>query len=237
MRGRLHLRRGLLIEHAAPRPTAPEVVRVLVENHARFLGFLERRVGSRQDAEDILQSAFVRGLERGAALRDEESATAWFYRLLRNALVDHYRRRAAEKRALAVVGTVARRAQRSVSSASRGEGSARAARSMNWSAERSEPHPYEDTELMEVVCGCVADLARTLKPEYAAALQRVEVQGASLRTFAEEQGITPGNAAVRVHRARLALRKQVAKSCGTCATHGCLDCSCGGGGACPPAVS
>ena len=204
MRGRLHLRRRLLIEHAAPRSTAPEVVRVLVENHARFLGFLERRVGSREDAEDILQSAFVRGLERGAALRDEESATAWFYRLLRNALVDHYRRRAAEKRALA----------------------------------RLPPAPEAtDEELMEVVCGCVADLARTLKPEYAAALQRVEVQGASLRTFAEEQGITPGNAAVRVHRARLALRKQVAKSCGTCATHGCLDCSCGGGAACPPVVS
>jgi RNA polymerase sigma-70 factor (ECF subfamily) len=175
-----------------------------VENHARFLGFLERRVGSREDAEDILQSAFVRGLERGAALRDEESATAWFYRLLRNALVDHYRRRAAEKRALA----------------------------------RLPPAPETtDEELMEVVCGCVADLARTLKPEYAAALQRVEVQGASLRAFAEEQGITPGNAAVRLHRARLALRKQVAKSCGTCATHGCLDCSCSGGTACPPAVS
>lgn len=204
MRGRLHLRRRLLIEHAAPRSTAPEVVRVLVENHARFLGFLERRVGSREDAEDILQSAFVRGLERGAALRDEESATAWFYRLLRNSLVDHYRRRAAEKRALARL-----------------------------------PPPAEatDQELMEVVCGCVADLARTLKPEYATALQRVEVQGATLRAFADEQGITPGNAAVRLHRARLALRKQVAKSCGTCATHGCLDCSCGGGAACAPVVS
>ena len=76
MRGRLHVRGRLLIEPAAPRATDPEVVRALVENHARFLAFLERRVGSREDAEAILQSAFVRGLERGAALRDQESATA-----------------------------------------------------------------------------------------------------------------------------------------------------------------
>jgi RNA polymerase sigma-70 factor (ECF subfamily) len=94
-----------------------------------------------------------------------------------------------------------------------------------------------DEELLEVVCGCVSDLARTLKPEYASALERVEVQGASLRAFADEQGITPNNAAVRLHRARLALRRQVAKSCGTCATHGCLDCTCGGPAGCTPPVS
>ena len=38
----------------------PAVVGVLVENHRRFLAFLERRVRSRAEAEDILQAAFVR---------------------------------------------------------------------------------------------------------------------------------------------------------------------------------
>ena len=43
--------------------------------------------GARDLAEEILQDAFVRGLSRGAGarLRDDESAVAWFYRLLRNA--------------------------------------------------------------------------------------------------------------------------------------------------------
>lgn len=173
---------------------APDLLQALVDNHARFLAFLRRRVGSREEAEDILQGAFVRSLERGAALREEESATAWFYRLLRNALVDHYRRRDAEKRALA----------------------------------RLPPADGTgvDEDLMQAVCACVASLAETLKPEYASALRQVEVEGKSLRAFAEEQGITANNAAVLVHRARLALRRQVAKSCGTCATHGCLDCRC-----------
>jgi len=74
-----------------PNPLSPEAIQRLVDSHRQFLSFLEKRVESRAVAEDILQSAFVRGLERGGELRDEESAVAWFYRVLRNAVIDHYR--------------------------------------------------------------------------------------------------------------------------------------------------
>ena len=74
-------------ESAERDPGAPDVLRLLLDNHARFLGFLERRVGSRDEAEDILQEAFVRSIGRTDSLRSPESATAWFYRVLRNALV------------------------------------------------------------------------------------------------------------------------------------------------------
>lgn len=80
--------------------------------------------------------------------------------------------------------------------------------------------------MKDVVCQCVRTLAATLKPEYADALQRVELDGLSVQGFAAEAGIEPNNAAVRVHRARAALRKQVLASCGTCAEHGCRDCTC-----------
>jgi RNA polymerase sigma factor (sigma-70 family) len=180
-------------------PETPEVLRVLVENHRRFLAFLERRVGSREAAEDILQDAFVRGLQRARSVRNEQSIVAWFYRLLRNAIVDHYRRRAAEERALAhVAGT----------------------------AVEAEPGP--DEALHHEVCACISGLVKTLKPEYAAAVQRVDLDGATVAAFASEAGITANNAAVRLHRAHEALRRQLILCCGTCATHGCLDCSCGG---------
>lgn len=77
------------------------------------------------------------------------------------------------------------------------------------------------------ICACVSRLATTLKPEYAEVLQDVEVEGLPLKVYAERHGITPGNAAVRVYRARRALKTQVVASCGACATHGCLDCQCG----------
>src|SRR5678816_679713 len=79
---------------------SPAAIQRLVDSHRQFLNFLEARVESRATAEDILQSAFVRGLERGAEVRDEESAVAWFYRVLRNAVIDHYRHRASTQRAM-----------------------------------------------------------------------------------------------------------------------------------------
>jgi RNA polymerase sigma-70 factor (ECF subfamily) len=186
-------------EPAERDPSAPGVLRVLLDNHARFLGFLERRVGSRDEAEDILQEAFVRSLGRADSLRSAESATAWFYRVLRNAIIDRHRREGTRSRAL-----------------------------VGLAAEVEAEAPGPDQELEAAACACVTALLETLKPEYGAAIRRVDLDGLSVRDYAGEAGITPGNAGVRLHRAREALRRQLARSCGTCLEHGCLDCRCGG---------
>ena len=94
-------------------------------------------------------------------------------------------------------------------------------------AEEIETSEEPNESMRGEVCQCVSRLAETLKPEYASALRRVEIDGASVQDFAAEAGITKGNAAVRVFRAREALRRQVAASCGTCAEHGCVSCTCG----------
>ena len=182
---------------AALDPQDPAVLRVLLDSHARFLAFVERRVGSREVAEDILQEAFVRSLDGVASLRSSDSATAWFYRVLRNAITDHFRRQDARRRAL----------DRIV-------------------AEAAEPVPSPDEELDAVVCACVLALLDTLKPEYAEALRQVDLEGMSVRGYGEQAGITAGNAGVRLHRAREALRRQLARTCSTCLTHGCFDCQC-----------
>jgi RNA polymerase sigma-70 factor (ECF subfamily) len=170
-------------------------VQVLVANHRAFLRFVERRVGSRDIAEDILQEAFGRAIDRIETVRADESIVAWFYRLLRNAVIDHYRRNDVSSRALESFAT-----------------------------ELETVVPATDAR--DEICACVGKLASGLKPEYAEALQRVEVEGTPVKAFAEERGITPNNAAVRLFRAREALRRQVVASCGTCAEHGCVDCSC-----------
>ncbi len=180
-----------------PDPISNAVVQALVDNHRSFLDFLERRTGSRADAEDVLQGAFVRALEKGADLRDGESAVAWIYRLLRNALVDRHRARDARDRAIE-------------SRAKEGEGV-----------------DGGDIELQGEVCRCVIGLLPTLKPEYAELLRRVDLDGEAVHGAAQAIGITPNNARVRLHRARKALLGEVQRSCRTCATHGCLDCSCG----------
>ena len=117
--------------------------------------------------------------------------------MLRNAVIDHYRRRGTRDRAL---DALAKEMEDAV-----------------------EPPP----EIRDEICGCVNRLAATLKPEYEQAIRRVEVEGLPVTDFATEAGISASNAGVRVFRAREALRKQVKASCGACAEHGCLECSCG----------
>lgn len=179
-----------------PASPPPDVANRLVASHRQFLAFLERRLGDRALAEDILQDAFVKSLEKADSIRDDESAVAWFYRLLRNAIVDHYRRGSARGRALELLA---------------GE-----------MKDAVEPPP----EIRGAICGCVGELAANLKPEYAEAIRRVEIDSVPVQVFAGEAGISANNAAVRVFRAREALRKQVRASCRTCADHGCIECTC-----------
>lgn len=178
-------------------PGAP--VDTLVANHRRFLDFLTRRVGSREDAEDILQEAFVRSLERIDQVRAPEAVTAWFYRLLRNAIADHYRRLGTETRAAA-----------------------------QYAGREDQAVPPVDDDLFAAVCECVTRLIPGLRPDYQEALRRVDLDGAAVAAYASEAGITANNAGVRLHRAREALRRELARCCGTCVDHGCLDCRCGG---------
>lgn len=176
-------------------PPGPEVVERLVGSHRAFLAFLERRLPSRAAAEEVLQDAFVRTLEKGGAIREGESAVAWFYRLLRNAVVDHRRRSASEARALEREG-------------------------------RDAEHAVEP-ELRAAICACMEALLPDLKPEYGAMIRKVDLEEAPVARAAADLGITMNNAHVRLHRARQALKRRLELACGTCATHGCLDCACG----------
>ena len=170
--------------------------RLFVQNRADFLRFLERRVESRAVAEDLLQEVFVRALDPEHGPGSEETALGWFYRVLRNAVVDYHRRRASAARGLAAF------------------------------AGGIEKSLEPDIETRGALCRCIGELATTLKPEYRTAIEQVEVEGKPLGEFAAEAGISSNNARVRVFRAREALKKRVAECCGSCALHGCVDCTC-----------
>jgi len=73
---------------------------VLLAEKGRLLAFLEQRVGSRTDAEDLLQTAMLRVVTKGHAVRSKGRIIPWFYRVLQNLVVDWHRRRAAAARAL-----------------------------------------------------------------------------------------------------------------------------------------
>jgi RNA polymerase sigma factor (sigma-70 family) len=182
-----------------PAAESPAPIATLLENHRAFLRYLERRVGDRELAEDILQDAFVKLMDRPDQAPADEGIVLWFYRTLRNAAIDRFRRRDAAGRALEAF------------------------------ARELETHEAPEADVEAEICACIGRLATTLKPEYADALQAIDVQGMPVKTFAATRGLSTSLAGVRVFRARTALKKRVTQSCGTCAEHGCQDCTCQAG--------
>lgn len=162
----------------------------------RFLAFLRARLRDPGEAEDLLQAAYLKASQHPGPLRDEESSVAWFTRLLRNAAVDLHRARARG-------GTPVDLAD---------------------AEEAALAVPPE--QLRAAVCACLEPVVDTLGPAHARLLRRVDLDGTPVPAVAAEEGITPNNAGVRLHRARAALRDRLRRVCGACARHGCLDCSC-----------
>lgn len=177
-----------------PDDAYPVPVESLAAHHDKFLQFLSGRVADRAAGEDILQSAYVKAIQSADNLRSSESIVAWFYRILRNSVIDFYRRNAARSAAL--------------------EGLA-----------AELPASYE-TELRNQACACVTELIQELKPEYRDAVQHIDLAEEPVSTYAATKGITVNNATVRLHRGRKALAGRLAQTCGVCAEHKCIDCTC-----------
>jgi len=74
--------------------------RVLIDSlmgeRTRFVRLARSRVASDADAEDVVQRALIRATERASQIADPSRARAWFYRILRRAIVDHHRRKPLE---------------------------------------------------------------------------------------------------------------------------------------------
>lgn len=71
----------------------------LVAHRARFVSFVRSQTGDRAAAEDIVQGALAQLVAAPPDLSGQD-LTRWFYRVLRNAVIDSRRRRAAESRGL-----------------------------------------------------------------------------------------------------------------------------------------
>lgn len=74
-----------------------EPIASLIDRRSRFRAYLVSRLGNETDADDVLQAGLLKAL-RATPVGDEEKTTAWFYRVLHNALVDHVRSRFARER-------------------------------------------------------------------------------------------------------------------------------------------
>ncbi len=183
--------------HPMPDLSDDKVVSVLLENHRSFLNFLTRRLGCLSDAEDVLQDFCLKALSRQHQLREAESLVAWLYALLRSSLSDHYRKKERH-------GKVSRAYAEELKSA----GKAR---------------PIDD--LHKDLCACLHALLPALRPDQAELVRRIDLEGEERASVAASLEVNLGTLAVRLHRARQALRLTLLASCASCIEHGFDDCA------------
>ncbi len=173
---------------------ADQLAHSLARQRAAFKAFLVARVGNEADAEDILQAGLVKAIGHTGELRDEAKLTAWFYQLLRHAIIDHARSRRSA-----------------------------ANRERTWATDAALMPSSTDER---AICRCLEPLIETLKPNHAALLRLVELDGTSVSVAARDLGLTANNASVILHRARAELREKTKAFCKHCARTSCLDCDC-----------
>jgi RNA polymerase sigma-70 factor (ECF subfamily) len=180
---------------AAPGVADPDhdrlAARLAAERPAQ-IRFLRSRLPSLEDAEDVWQDASIRFLQHAQALQDAERPAAWMAVSLRRLVVDRYRRAAVQRR---MAETLA--------------------------AQPAEPAPCDADEDLAVPAECLKGLVAGLRPDYAQILTRTYLEARPLKQVAAELDLTANNAAVRLHRARAALRRDLGDKCQSCALADC----------------
>lgn len=187
-------------EFSASKSADAAVRHALIEGHKDLLAFLQRRLGRREEAEEVLQRFSVRALERASDLRDVRTVRGWLGRILATTIVDHQRR-------------TIRRRRREIAMEQE-------------DLERAGQIIAPDLEVDRAVCDCLYKLMPTLKPEYADLIWRADILGEPRDRIAASLGMTLNNVTVKLHRGRQALRKRLEEMCLTCPVHGFLDCQC-----------
>lgn len=76
------------------------------------------------------------------------------------------------------------------------------------------------------VCGCSLGVLATLPESYGSILRHADIDELSMSEVAAALGISVGNAKVRLHRARIALREALLAFCKTDSLASCRACGC-----------
>ncbi len=174
---------------SAQQPTpAPDAEAIWQEFHDGLLAFIDRRVRSRETAEDILQRVMLQIHRHAGEIRRPEAIGAWVYEIARNAIADHYR--SAPVRREVAAGTVL------------DEGS----------EPPPEPEPESDAS-RELASCCIAPLLQRLPQLHREALTLTEIEGLTQAEAAERAGVSLSGMKSRVQRGRRQLRGLLTDCC------------------------
>jgi RNA polymerase sigma-70 factor (ECF subfamily) len=159
------------------------------ELRARLHGFVGRRVGNSEDAEDIVQDVFVRMQHNIDTLSSADRLDAWAFRIARNTIADHYR--SSDRRYLTR------------------EAAAKVMDGLGADGVGGEPPNDARAEMAR----CIAPMVRGLPDDYRRAIELTELEGMTQAAAAERLGLSVPGAKSRVQRGRARLRAMLLRCC------------------------
>lgn len=184
------------VDHAAT--TALDVALLAEEHRGAVLAFAHGMLGSRQDAEDATQEAFLRAHREAASFRGECAPRTWLFTIARHVCLDRLRHRAVRR--FATLDDV-------VAHGSRAD------------ARPSGPEvPADDAAdrrgyVAAVREGCLLGTLACLSPDQRTAFVLRTLTDLGTSEVAEVLGRSPNAVRVLVHRARARLKQFLCRHC------------------------
>jgi RNA polymerase sigma-70 factor (ECF subfamily) len=159
--------------------------------HERLRGFVGRRIGDPDAADDVAQEVLLRLHRSLGDLRIEDRLDAFAYRIARNAIIDHYRARAGAKEVPAAPDELIER----IDAGAEGDD------------ERGEARGRQE------LARCLEPLVRRLPEPYREALTLTDLGKLSQVEAARIAGLSVPGMKARVQRARVKVHELLTACC------------------------
>jgi RNA polymerase sigma-70 factor (ECF subfamily) len=165
------------------------------EYNLKIVGYLRRLVGE-AEAEDVAQEAFVKISRSLDGFRGESQLSTWIYRIATNAALDHQRKPSS------------RQAAKTVDIPDEDD------LSSDEHVLLQDRAPLHDTSLIRKDMNeCIRGLVNDLPDNYRVVLMLGDLEGFTNAEMADILGLSLDTVKIRMHRARLHLKKAMDAAC------------------------
>lgn len=158
----------------------------MIHVETRLRAYLRRRVEP-SAVGDLLGDVLLRMVQHRDDLEAAKNPWGWLYRVAANTVIDHYRRRAAERRALGQAAS---------------DPSTPAADAIG-----------SEVAAADELADCLVPMIRTLPARYAEALLLTDIEGLTQAAAAERLGLSLSGMKSRVQRGRRLLKQTLLRCC------------------------
>jgi RNA polymerase sigma-70 factor (ECF subfamily) len=161
-----------------------EVAGIYKQFHSELLGYIKRKVRSREDAEDILQNVFIKISSNLDKLTEDVKLKNWIFTITRNAVIDYYRINANKKKV-----------------------------AINEEINDGILEPEEDFDPTKGLDQCMNSMIGLLPDEYRDIIIESELKGVRQKDLADKYGIAYPSMRSKVQRGRERLKQLFYNCC------------------------